>query len=90
MKNERMNNEMGRERFGLIGYNRNKSLHPSVIIPTFLFSLYFIRRERFISGTFLHIYTNKRRGAAEKGKCVCISANDRVHTLGRVSSDIVL
>ena len=32
-------------------------LHPLVTNPTFLFRRYFIRRERFATGWFLHKYT---------------------------------
>jgi len=38
-------------------WNHQTSLHPLVTNPTFLFRRYFIRRERFATGRFLHIYT---------------------------------
>jgi len=65
-------------------------LHPLVIIPTFLFPLYFIRRERFVTGGFMHIYTMHKGRKTENGKSVCTRATDRVHTVGRVSSDTLL
>ena len=65
-------------------------LHPLVIISTFLSSLYFIRRERFVTGGFMHIYTICKGQKTETGKCVCTRAADRVHTVGGVSSDTLL
>ena len=66
------------------------SLHPLVIIPTFLFPLYFIRRERFVTGRFLYIYTMHKGRKTGDGKGVCTRVANRVHTVGGVSSDTVL
>ena len=66
------------------------SLHPSVIILTFLFRFYFIRGKHFVTGGFLYIYTIHKDRKTENGKCVCTSVASRVHTVGWVSSDIVL
>ena len=57
-------------------------LHQSVINPTFLFSLYFIRGKLFVTGTFLYIYTIHKGRKNENGKYVCTSVASRVHTVG--------
>ncbi len=49
------------------------SLHPLVIIPTILFPLYFIRRERFVTGLFFVYICNAQRPEDRKWE-------DRVHT----------
>ena len=41
-------------------------------------------------GGFLHIYAISEVWKVESKKCVCTRAADRVHTLGRVSSDTLL
>ena len=66
------------------------SLHPLVIIPTFLFSLYFIKGGRFITGGFMYIYTMYKGRKTETEKCVCTRVADRVLTLGGISSDTLL
>ena len=38
-------------------WNHQTSLHPLIIISTFLFPLYFIKGERFATGRFMHKYT---------------------------------
>ncbi len=82
MKNERMNNEMGRERFGLIGHSRNNSLHHSVINQALLFHSYFIKVKHLVRGALLHIYTTREGRKGEGRKCVCTSSPGRVHTAG--------
>ena len=57
-------------------------LHPLVIIPTFLFLLYLIRRERFVTSDFMHIYTICKGQKIGNDKGVCTNATDRVHTVG--------
>ena len=66
------------------------SLHSLVIIPTSLFPLYFIRRERFVTGRFLYIYTMYKGRKTGDGKGVCTRVASCVHTIGGVSSDILL
>ena len=65
-------------------------LHLTVIIPTFLFPLYFIRRERFVTGRFLHIHTMHKGRKTGDGKGVFTRVASRVHTVGGVSSDTLL
>ena len=45
-------------------------LHPLVIIPTFLFPLYFIQGEVFVTGTLLHIYAIQRSADEARSKVV--------------------
>jgi len=65
-------------------------LHPTVINPTFLFPLCFIRRQRSVTGTFLYIYTMYKGQKTENLKGVCTRAASHVHTVGGVSSDTLL
>ena len=65
-------------------------LHPTVINPTFLFPLCFIRRQRSVTGTFLYIYTMYKGRKTENLKGVCTHAASRVHTVGGVSADNLL
>ena len=41
-------------------------------------------------GGFMYIYTMYKGRKTETGKGVCTRAADRVHTVGRVSSDTLL
>ena len=66
------------------------SLHPLVINPTFLFRVYFIRGGCLVMGAFLYIYAMPEGWNTENGKGVCTRVASRVHTVGGVSSDILL
>ena len=66
------------------------SLHPLVINPTFLFRVYFIRGRHIVKGAFLYIYAIPEGRNTENGKTVCTRVASRVHTVGGVSSDILL
>ena len=67
-----------------------RSLHPAVTNPEFLFPLYFIRGGYLVTGTFSHIYAMPEGRNTENGKGVCTRVASRVHTVGGVSSDILL
>ena len=63
--------------------NRLSSFFTSVSNNSYiLFSLYFIRGKRFVTGTFLYIYTIHKGRKTENGKYVCTSVTSRVHTVG--------
>ena len=59
-----------------------------LLVP--LFSLYFIRGGYLVTGTFSHIYAMPEGWNTENGKGVCTRVASRVHTVGGVSSDILL
>ena len=71
-------------------WNHQTSLHRLVTNPTFLIPLYFIQIGGGTTGSFLHIYTNSQEEQIETWQTVCTPSIDRVHTIDRVSSDILL
>ena len=56
----------------------------------FSIRFYFVKVGDCVTGDFLHIYTMSEGQKEENGKGVCTRADDRVHTVGEVSSDTLL
>ena len=56
----------------------------------FSICFYFVKVGDCVTGDFLHIYTMSEGQKEENGKGVCTRADDRVHTVGEVSSDTLL
>ena len=61
-------------------WNHQTSLHPLIIISTFLFPLYFIKAERFVTGRFMHKYTVDESRKMLMG-CVIVVGNKVANVL---------
>ena len=79
--------------FGGVGGNRpsfSSSFTSTGNNSHFSIRFYFVKVGDCVTGDFLHIYTMSEGQKEENGKGVCTRADDRVHTVGEVSSDTLL